>query len=119
MADARAFIVSETGPTTIVQGDQMVGPNPGGDLDALVEAVMRLCTQLKGLRSGVVTGWFSPAGREHGTGGFGGPDCPEGLRDDEETTIHLVRLETCGASQPSLAAALSGRKKAPWDDQSG
>ncbi len=98
----------------------MVGRNPGRDLDGWVEVGNAAVRVLRGLRSDTVTGMiFAGWAGSEGTGGFGGPDCPEGLRDDEETTIHLVRLETCGASQPSLAAALSGRKKAPWDDQSG
>ena len=73
---------------------------------------MRPCTQLKRIaqRHGdrmVFAGW---AGAD-GTGGFGGPDSPRRIADDEETTTHLVRLGTCLASQPAvkiLRALLAG-----------
>ncbi len=77
----------------------MVGTNPGGDLDALVEAgnaavhAAQRIAQRRGDRM-VFAGW---AGAD-GTGGFGGPDSPRRIADDEETTTHLVRLGTCLAS---------------------
>jgi hypothetical protein len=63
---------------------------------------MRPCTQLKGLRSGTVIGWLSPAGRAQTGRALAVQTSPEELRTMKRRPTHLGRLGTCLASQPAV-----------------
>jgi len=77
---------------------------------------MRLCTQLKGLRSGVVTGWFSPAGRaQTGRVALAVQTRPEELR-----TMKRRPLTLCGlgrASRVNQASRFSDRSSPAIKDE--
>ena len=88
--------------------------NPGGDLNTFVEACQaavraaRPIAQRHGDRM-VFVGWVGT----DGTSGFGGPDSPRRIAEDEETSAHLVRLATCIANQAAvtlLRTLLSGEQ---------